>query len=564
MHSLLSELSVLCHQALSLAFPEVKGWEPEVTPSTKELFGHYQCNDAMKLARVLKQAPRSIAEAIVSHLPHKEFFDSIEIAGAGFINFTFSSKFLTERLNSFSSTLASGLRVEHPQNIVIDFSSPNIAKDMHVGHLRSTIIGECLARILSYVGNSVLRLNHIGDWGTAFGMLIAFIEESPEEANLDNLKDLTELYKRAHKRFAEEEAFKKRAQQRVVALQAQEPQALALWKKICEISEKAFQQIYDILDITLEKRGESFYNPFLPEVIQDLESKHLITLSDKAKCVFHEGFSIPFMVQKSDGGYNYATTDLAAMRYRVEHDHAEKIIIVTDLGQSLHFQLLEATAIAAGYLHPGMFSHVGFGLVLDAEGKKFKTRSGENIKLQELLDTAIEKAREALLSHRPEVTETELEELAPIIGINAIKYADLSSHRVSDYIFSFEKMLRFDGNTAMFLLYAYVRIQGIKRRLHLQELSLSGPLSLQDPAEEALALSLLRFPEALQLTIKELCPHFLTEYLYTLTQKFNRFFRDCHIEGSPLESERLTLCALTEKVLATGMHLLGLRTLSYL
>lgn len=209
MHSLLSELSVLCHQALSLAFPEVKGWEPEVTPSTKELFGHYQCNDAMKLARVLKQAPRSIAEAIVSHLPHKEFFDSIEIAGAGFINFTFSSKFLTERLNSFSSTLASGLRVEHPQNIVIDFSSPNIAKDMHVGHLRSTIIGECLARILSYVGNSVLRLNHIGDWGTAFGMLIAFIEESPEEANLDNLKDLTELYKRAHKRFAEEEAFKK-------------------------------------------------------------------------------------------------------------------------------------------------------------------------------------------------------------------------------------------------------------------------------------------------------------------------------------------------------------------
>ncbi|WP_201456661.1 arginine--tRNA ligase [Chlamydia sp. 17-3921] len=564
MYTLLSELISLCRQAITETYPNLDNWEPEITPSTKEHFGHYQCNDAMKLARVLKQTPRIIADAIISHLPRKDFFSSIEIAGAGFINFTFSSAFLEKHLMSFANSLISGIQVLHPQKIIIDFSSPNIAKDMHVGHLRSTIIGDSLARILSYVGNDVVRLNHIGDWGTAFGMLISFIEENPQESNLDNLKNLTELYKLAHKRFSEDEQFKKRAQQKVVALQAKDPSALALWENICSISEKAFQQIYDILDIKLEKRGESFYNPFLLDVIQDLEAKNLVTLSDNAKCVFHKGFSIPLMIQKSDGGYNYATTDLAAMRYRIEQDRADKIIIVTDLGQSLHFQLLKATSLAAGYLKPNVFSHVGFGLVLDAEGKKFKTRSGENIKLQELLDTAIRKSKETLKIHRPSMTEDELEKFAPVIGINAIKYADLSSHRMSDYVFSFEKMLRFDGNTAMFLLYAYVRIQGIKRRCNLKELSLLGPISIGDSSEVALALTLLRFPEALDSTIKELCPHFLTDYLYTLTQKFNRFFRDCHIEGSEKEKERLTLCALTEKILATGMNLLGLKTLQYL
>ncbi|SPN73689.1 Arginine--tRNA ligase,arginyl-tRNA synthetase,Arginyl-tRNA synthetase,arginine--tRNA ligase,tRNA synthetases class I (R) [Chlamydia serpentis] len=561
MLSLLSILSSICSQAISKAFPSLETWTPELTQSTKEHFGHYQCNDAMKLARVLKQAPKGIAEAIVAQIP-QEPFSSIEIAGAGFINFTFSRSFLEQQLQEFTKALKLGYRVSDPKKIIVDFSSPNIAKDMHVGHLRSTIIGDSLARILTYVGHNVLRLNHIGDWGTAFGMLITYLQEHPSD--YDNLENLTNLYKKAHERFSTDEEFKKRSQKNVVALQAQEPHAIILWEKICETSERAFEKIYDILDITIEIRGESFYNSLLPDIIHDLEKKNLITISNHAKCVFHETFSIPFMVQKSDGGYNYATTDLAAMRYRIEQDHADRIFIVTDLGQSLHFQLLEATAIAAGYLQPGMFSHVGFGLVLDSEGKKFKTRSGENIKLWELLMTAIKKAEEALRAHRPDLTDDEIKARAPVIGINAIKYSDLSSHRTSDYVFSFEKMLRFEGNTAMFLLYAYVRIQGIKRRLGLSQLLLEGPIEIQEPAEEALVLALLRFPEALESTIRELCPHLLTDYLYNLTHKFNAFFRDCHIENSPYAKSRLFLCALVEKVLATGMHLLGLKTLERL
>ncbi|WP_348663713.1 arginine--tRNA ligase [Chlamydia vaughanii] len=563
MTTLLSLLSSLCTSAIHSAFPQVENISPDITQSTKEHFGHYQCNDAMKLARILKMAPRAIAEAIVSHIP-KEIFSSVEIAGAGFINFTFSKEFLDTRLSEFPKNLSSGFRVNAPKKVVIDFSSPNIAKDMHVGHLRSTIIGDCLARIFSFVGDDVLRINHIGDWGTAFGMLITYLQEEPSE-DMENLEDLTELYKKAHTRFAEDADFKKRSQNNVVALQSGDPQALKLWKQICEISERAFQKIYNILDITIEKRGESFYNPFLSEIVKDLENKQLVTVSDNAKCIFHEGFSIPLMVQKSDGGYNYATTDLAAMRYRVEQDHADKIIIVTDMGQSLHFQLLEATALAAGYLpRQGIFSHVGFGLVLDSEGKKFKTRSGENIKLKELLDTAVEQAKATLKEHRPDMSEEEIAQRAPILGINAIKYADLSSHRVSDYIFSFEKMLRFEGNTAMFLLYAYVRIQGIKRRLGIEHLNLEDSAKIQEPSEEALAIALLRFPEAIEVTLKDLCPHFLTDYLFMLTNKFNAFFRDCHIEGSPYQKERLYLCALVEKTLATGMHLLGLQTLEKL
>lgn len=561
--TLLSYLSSLCREAILSAFPQIETISPDITQSTKELFGHYQCNDAMKLARTLKMPPRAIAESIVNHIS-KNSFSSIEIAGAGFINFTFSKEFLNLSLQSYSQDLSSGFRVKDPKKVVIDFSSPNIAKDMHVGHLRSTIIGDCLARIFTFVGNDVLRLNHIGDWGTAFGMLITYLQEESSE-DIENLEDLTILYKKAHARFAEDAEFKKRSQTNVVALQSGDPKARKLWERICEISERAFQKIYNILDISIGKRGESFYNPFLPEIIKDLEKKNLITISDNAKCVFHEGFSIPLMVQKSDGGYNYATTDLAAMRYRVEHDHADKIIIVTDMGQSLHFQLLEATALAAGYLpNKEVFSHVGFGLVLDSEGKKFKTRSGENIKLQELLDMAIDQAVATLKKHRPEMSEAEIAERAPVLGINAIKYADLSSHRVSDYVFSFEKMLRFEGNTAMFILYGYVRIQGIKRRLGIEKLSLESTADIQEPSEEALALALLRFPEAIDLTLKELCPHFLTDYLYMLTNKFHAFFRDCHIEGSPHQKARLYLCALVEKTLATGMHLLGLQTLDRL
>ena len=527
MTTLLSFLTSLCSSAIHQAFPELEELTLDITPSTKDHFGHYQCNDAMKLARVLHRSPRTIAENIVSQIPEAPF-SSIEIAGAGFINFTFSKEFLVDRLQLFSQELANGFRVSSPQKVVIDFSSPNIAKDMHVGHLRSTIIGDCLARCFAFVGHDVLRLNHIGDWGTAFGMLITYLQETTQ-AEIHQLEDLTELYKKAHRRFAEDPEFKKRSQHNVVALQSGDSQALSLWKQICDVSEKSFQTIYTLLDVELYTRGESFYNPFLAEVVSDLESKNLVTISDGAKCVFHETFSIPLMIQKSDGGYNYATTDVAAMRYRVQQDQADRILIVTDSGQSLHFQLLEATCLAAGYLpSKGIFSHVGFGLVLDAQGRKFKTRSGENIKLKELLDTAIEKAKESLKTHRPEISEEELAYQGPILGINAIKYADLSSHRINDYVFSFEKMLCFEGNTAMSLLYAYVRIQGIKRRMKLDALPEKGPLSIQEPSEEALALALLRFPEVLDLTLRELCPHFLSGSGRCAGSGCGRYGRCCH------------------------------------
>lgn len=562
MYSLISFLTSLCQAAIQDAFPQLTNIHPDITQSTKEHFGHYQCNDAMKLAKELKKSPRSIAEEIVVHLP-KQYFSSIEIAGAGFINFTFSKEFLSQQLTSLFENLQQACLTSSPQKIIVDFSSPNIAKEMHVGHLRSTIIGDCLARIFKFVGHDVLCLNHIGDWGTAFGMLITFLQDNPQ--SYTQLDDLTELYKQAHKQFADDPEFKKRAQLNVVALQSGDPEALQIWKQICEVSEHAFKQIYDTLDVQIQTRGESFYNPFLKNVIEDLETKGLLTSSDGAKCVFHEFSSVPFIVQKSDGGYNYATTDLAAMRYRSEVDRADKILIVTDLGQALHFRLLAATALLAGYLkHEEAFSHVGFGLVLDAQGKKFKTRSGENIKLKELLTTAVEQAKSVLQQHRPDLSEQDLEKQAPIIGINAIKYADLSSHRTHDYIFSFEKMLRFEGNTAMFLLYAYVRIQGIKRKIQSSQLEVSKNLQIDEPAEELLALGLLRFPEILTKTMNDLCPHILTDYLYDLTSKFNAFFRDCRIEGSSAQESRLSLCACTERILKIGMHLLGLKTLEKL
>lgn len=563
MTTLLSFLSSLCQEAIRTAFPQLPAITPNITPSTKKHFGHYQCNEAMKLAKTLRMSPLAIAEAIVNHLP-KQYFSTIEIAGGGFINFTFSKEFLSQHLKELSEDLQQSCHVETPQRIVLDFSSPNIAKEMHVGHLRSTIIGDCLARIFTFVGHDVLRLNHIGDWGTAFGMLITYLQEYPLQEGV-NLENLTELYKQAHKRFAEDPEFKKRSQLNVVALQAGDPEATRLWKQICTISEQAFHKIYDLLDVRLQTRGESFYNPYLKKVIDDLQAKNLLTLSDGAYCVFHDFSKAPFIVQKSDGGYNYATTDLAAMWYRSEIDKADKIFIVTDLGQALHFRLLVATSVAAGYLpNEEAFSHVGFGLVLDHQGKKFKTRSGENIKLQELLSTAVEQAKSVLRQHRPDISEEDLEIQAPVIGINAVKYADLSSHRISDYIFSFEKMLRFEGNTAMFLLYAYVRIQGIKRKLQCSELNIHAPISLEDPSEEELALSLLQFPEVLTKTMEELAPHFLTEYLYELTSRFNAFFHNCRIEGSDHQASRIALCAHVERSLQTGMNLLGLKTLDRL
>ncbi len=549
--------------------------EPEITQSTQPQFGHYQCNNALKLGKVLGQNPRLIAEKLKSSIT-LPMISKMEIAGPGFINITIDSSFLADQIKEMLVDPHLGVTLAHPpEKIIVEFSSPNVAKELHVGHLRSTIIGDCLARLFEFLGNDVLRLNHIGDWGTQFGMLIAYMQENaPQILSGEEQTDLTHLmtwYKESKKRFDADPDFKKRAQLEVVALQAGNENSLKAWKIICAISRKAYQEIYDILGIKLTERGESFYNSQLKSIIADFEQKGLVTISEGAKCVFLEGFQsregtpLPMIIQKADGGFNYDTTDLAAVRHRVNEEKAKRIIVVVDAGQSLHFQMIIKASEKVGYLSSNtcQMEHVAFGVVLGADGKKFKTRSGETEKLIDLLDEAVSRAKGVLKERLPDMSEGELQEAAEKLGIGAVKYADLSCHRLKDYAFSYDRMLRFEGNTAPFLLYAYVRVNGIKRKVgkKMEDVLARTPITLEHPSEISLAIHLRQFGEALDSVARELLPNRLADYLYTLAEKFHLFFHDCRVEGSPLEESRLLLCEATARVLKQGLNILGLQTL---
>ena len=553
--------------------------EPEITPATQAQYGHFQCNNALKLAKALKRNPREIAGEIVSYLTPQlgiGMIQKVEIAGPGFINLTLNNQFLSKEIEQLLQDPHLGVpSAKKKKRIIVEFSSPNIAKELHVGHLRSTIIGDALARLFEFLGYDVVRLNHIGDWGTQFGMLIAYIKQfEPQFFAGKKTADLTQLmqwYRESKRLFDADPHFKKKSQLEVVDLQGGNEAALEAWEMICDISRRAFNEIYALLDIKIKERGESFYNPYLPEIVGDLEKKGLITISNGAKCVFLEGFTtregspLPMIVQKSDGGYNYDTTDMAAMRHRIEIERAERIVIVTDAGQSLHFEMIRKTAEKAGYLElqKVQFDHVPFGVVLGPDGKKFKTRSGETEKLIDLIHEAIAEAKTIFKQRLPNLEEKELEELSTILGVGAIKYADLSSHRLKDYVFSYERMLRFEGNTAPFLLYAYVRIQGIKRKVPKDIPFLIGQtkIELLEPAEVDLAFHLLRFGEILEMMSRDLLPNRLCEYLYELAEKFHAFFRDCRVEGSEYENSRLLLCEATGRILEKGLEILGLKTL---
>lgn len=587
-----------CIKALSLAYPEKAASIDvaliEITPATQEQFGHYQCNSAMKLTKLLAENPRKIAENLVKQLKalpdtaesgissasSLTVFNDISIAGPGFINFTLNAAFISHlnTLQLHDSRLGVP-RPEKPLKVIVDYSSPNVAKEMHVGHLRTTIIGDSLARLMRFLGHDVLCLNHIGDWGTQFGMLIAYIKQlHPEMSGATlpevDLSDLVAWYRAAKARFDEDPIFKKQSQLEVIALQSGDPLARAIWEHICEISRIAYQKIYDFLDIQLIERGESFYHPFLEPLIRDLDSKGLLTLSDGAKCVYLEGFTnrenepLPLILQKSDGGYNYATTDLAALQHRVQDEKGDWLIYVIDAGQTLHLEMIFEAAKVAGYYNPEKvrLDHVAFGLVLKPDGKKFKTRSGDTERLIDLLQGAIDKAKEKLLERDPDISTEELENSAHILGINAVKYADLSCHRMSDYIFSYEKMLKFEGNTAAFLLYAYVRIQSIQRKIAkvevLELLKNRQAIALEEPAEISLGLLIAQFPEMLEGFSKELFPHRLTDYLFRVAEKFHIFFHQCRVEGSAEQNSRLLLCEVTARVLFQGMQILGLKPLS--
>lgn len=579
MQNLIHVLEEQARKALKTAFGHAIA--PEITPSTQPQFGHYQCNNGLKLAKELKVNPREVAQKIIDAWKHllsgsSPMVAKMEIAGPGFINIFLDPQFISTEMTQILHDARLGVPFPHPrQRIIVEFSSPNIAKELHVGHLRSTIIGDCLARLFEFLGHDVIRLNHIGDWGTQFGMLITYMREHvPDVLEGKKQTDLTSLmqwYRASKKQFDEDSDFKKRAQLQVVKLQGGDEVSLAAWQMICDISRRAFQEIYDLLDIKLIERGESFYNPFLSDVVADLEKRGMITLSDGAKCIYLDGFEgrdgkpFPIIVQKSDGGYNYDTTDIAALRHRIEEEKADRIIVVTDAGQSLHFQMLFKAAEKAGYLDlkKVRVDHVPFGVVLGPDGKKFKTRSGETEKLVDLLYEAVDHAKTILRERIPDLSEKELKHTAEVLGIDAVKYADLSSHRIKDYVFSYERMLRFEGNTAAFLLYAYVRTQSIKRKVgkDLALLLQKGKIELEHPTEIDLAVHLRQFGETLECVAQELLPNRLAEYLYTLAEKFHAFFRDCRVEGSPQEESRLLLCELTGRILHKGLEILGLKTL---
>lgn len=543
----------------------------EITQSTQDAFGHYQCNSALKAAKKLAMPPRQIAQIVVDSLNRDPTVASrfhMDIAGPGFINIHFTPQFLSQQLTLMASEKKLGINpLNTPKRVIIDFSSPNVAKEMHVGHLRSTIIGDSLARLLEFLGYDVLRLNHIGDWGTSFGMLIAYIQEYvPQMAESHvaaHLSELVEWYKAAKQRFDADSAFKKRSQEAVVALQQGNLATRRIWQDICAISRAAYNEIYQLLDVQLIERGESYYNPALEGLVADLERQGLVTISEGAKCIFLDGFSIPLMIQKSDGGYNYDTTDMAAIRQRIDEEKGDWLIYVTDAGQAQHFQMIFKAAELAGYVDPHKvrLDHVPFGLVLGPDGKKFKTRSGNTERLIDLLRTAIDKAQNLVDERAIALEETAIDksDVAHALGIGAVKYADLACNRLSDYSFSYEKMLRFDGNTATFIMYAYVRAVSIQRKIGA---AVPHPTALEvsHPTEMALGVALLRFGEALRAMTEELMPHRLTDYLYGLAVQFHAFFRDCRVEGSSEEQSRLVLCHLTAQTLKLGLSILGVDT----
>ena len=553
-------------------------------PATKTEFGDFQANGAMGLAKVLGRAPRQIAQAVVDHLQVEDLCHPPQVAGPGFINFTVRPEVLAaevqERLNQPRLGVPTA---QCRQRVVVDFSSPNIAKEMHVGHLRSTIIGDCIARLLSFRGHQVLRLNHLGDWGTQFGMLIAHLKHvAPRslsgEEHVD-LGDLVAFYRQAKKRFDEDEGFQEHSRREVVKLQAGEPDSLKAWGLLCQQSRQGFQAVYDRLDVQLVERGESFYNDALPRVVEDLEQAELLVVDDGACCVFLEGMTgkggqpLPLIVQKRDGGYNYATTDLAAIRQRLASpdaggEGAERVVYVTDAGQSNHFAAVFQVAQRAGWVPAGCrLQHVPFGLVQGADGKKLKTRDGATVRLRDLLEEAVERARrdlvERMAREQRQAKEDFVAQVAETVGIAAVKYADLSQNRTTNYQFSFDRMLALQGNTAPYLLYAYVRIQGIARQGGSLVAAEPSPVSLQAPQELSLARQLLNFDEVILAMEQDLLPNRLCAYLFGLSQTFNRFYDQLPVLKAPAQSRhtRLALCRLSAQTMGLGLALLGIKTL---
>lgn len=548
--------------------------EAMVRQSAKAQFGDYQANGIMAAAKAMQIAPRQLAERVVQQLDLSEIASKTEIAGPGFINIFLCAAWLNKQCDTALNSVDLSITKGESRRVVVDYSAPNVAKEMHVGHLRSTIIGDAIARTLQFLGQQVIRANHLGDWGTQFGMLIAYLEQQQHQQNSDvELSDLEAFYRAAKQTYDNDPEFAERSRGYVVKLQGGDSQCLTLWRKLVDITIEQNQLNYQRLNVTLTRddiMGESLYNPMLPGIVADLKQQGLAVENEGAIVVFLQQFQnkqgdpMGVIIQKKDGGYLYSTTDIACLKYRYQQLKADRIIYYTDSRQAQHMQQVWSIARSAGYVadHVQLEHHM-FGMMLGKDGKPFKTRSGGTIRLADLLDQAHDRALKLVQTKNTQMDQQELHQLAEIIAVGSVKYADLSRNRTTDYVFDWENMLAFEGNTAPYLLYAYTRVISIFRKAGLQESQLSGQIQLQESYEQQLATRLLQFEETLLQVAKEGLPHLLCAYLYDVAGLFSSFYEHCPIlnnEDSRQRISRLRLAALTERTLKQGLTLLGIDT----
>jgi arginyl-tRNA synthetase len=549
--------------------------EPQVRQSAKVQFGDYQANGVMAVAKKLGMAPRQLAEQVLSHLCLDGIANKVEIAGPGFINIFLDPAFLAQGVNDALKSDRLGVAVPESQTIVIDYSAPNVAKEMHVGHLRSTIIGDAAVRTQEFLGHKVIRANHVGDWGTQFGMLIAWLEKQQQEnAGEMALADLEGFYRDAKKHYDEDEVFAERARNYVVKLQGGDPYFREMWRKLVDITMTQNQITYDRLNVTLTRddvMGESLYNPMLPGIVADLKAQGLATESEGATVVFldeyknKDGDPMGVIIQKKDGGYLYTTTDIACAKYRYETLNADRVLYYIDSRQHQHLMQAWTIVRKAGYVPESVpLEHHMFGMMLGKDGKPFKTRAGGTVKLADLLDEALERARRLVAEKNPDMPADELEKLANTVGIGAVKYADLSKNRTTDYVFDWDNMLAFEGNTAPYMQYAYTRVLSVFRKAELDETAIvNAAVVINEDREAQLAARLLQFEETLNVVAREGTPHVMCAYLYDLAGLFSGFYEHCPIlsaENEEIRNSRLKLALLTAKTLKLGLDTLGIET----
>ncbi|MBM3072592.1 arginine--tRNA ligase [Enterobacter sp. RHBSTW-00994] len=549
--------------------------EPQVRQSAKVQFGDYQANGVMAVAKKLGMPPRQLAELVLTHLDLDGIASKTEIAGPGFINIFLEPAFLAQHVDAALKSDRLGVSQPQAQTVVIDYSAPNVAKEMHVGHLRSTIIGDAAVRTLEFLGHKVIRANHVGDWGTQFGMLIAYLEKQQQEnAGEMALADLEGFYREAKKHYDEDEVFAERARSYVVKLQGGDEYFREMWRKLVDITMSQNQLTYNRLNVTLTRddvMGESLYNPMLPGIVADLKAKGLAVESEGATVVFldeyknKEGEPMGVIIQKKDGGYLYTTTDIACAKYRYETLHADRVLYYIDSRQHQHLMQAWTIVRKAGYVPDSVpLEHHMFGMMLGKDGKPFKTRAGGTVKLSDLLDEALERARRLVAEKNPDMAAEELEKLANAVGIGAVKYADLSKNRTTDYVFDWDNMLAFEGNTAPYMQYAYTRVLSVFRKANIDENVLANAaVVIGEDREAQLAARLLQFEETLGVVARDGTPHVMCAYLYDLAGLFSGFYEHCPIlsaENDAVRHSRLKLAQLTAKTLKLGLDTLGIET----